>query len=157
MKRACRTVAAGAVLTALGLASTEACTSGAPEVVDAGFPDAASDSRGPSGDRGAQEQPEGSAQPTYELTLVCGLSHADCPEHEPCPVLPTGDGGCGGDLPGLFGHPPILLDGGRPLGCIAYLPYASPYYGGPEPCICDSPGRVVDAAVADPPRWLCPI
>jgi hypothetical protein len=159
MKRVCCTVAAGTLVAALGFASTGACTSGAPEAAGEGVPDAAPDSRGPRRDGGVQVyDPPPANKPTYELTLVCGPSHPDCSEHEPCPALSTDDGGCGGDLPGLYGHPPIRLDGGRPVSCAAYLPYESPYYPSrPQPCICESPGRVGDAAVAEPPRWMCPL
>jgi hypothetical protein len=97
---------------------------------------------------------------SYDLAFRCQEPSQDatCPMDQDCPALPLGAGGCE-DLPALFEHPAITAEVGRPLGCVARLPYENPFYpGSQQVCICstrpvaDSEGRVVEKT-----DWGCPL
>jgi hypothetical protein len=81
---------------------------------------------------------------------MCNNPTPTCPAG-PCPSLPLGSGGCE-DVGGLFGHPGVGADAGRPEGCWVYLSYGNPYYcGSPQPCYCSR--MLPDAGLA----WVCPL
>ena len=83
--------------------------------------------------------------------FLCGSGAGDfCPKGSMCPEVPLGAGGCE-DFPGLFGHPKVTVQTGRPVGCVLLLPYENPYYpGSPQDCSCEK-----DDLTGNLPRWLC--
>jgi len=92
---------------------------------------------------------------TYPIRFVCGASGGtDCPPGSECPALPLGADTCG-DLPGLFGHQPIRVTYGRPVGCEVGLPYGNPYYSDTQQgCTCSTLGATTSQAS---PQWICGI
>jgi hypothetical protein len=89
---------------------------------------------------------------TYPTTFTCiAGSSPSCPANQTCPTVPLGTG-CD-DLPGLFDHPSIKVEIGRPEGCRVGLPYGNPYYGdSQQECICQK------VLKTDPkPIWSCPV
>lgn len=88
---------------------------------------------------------------TDEARFICSKSAgAGCPAGEMCPEIPLGSGGCE-DLPGLFGHPKVIVQTGRPVGCVLLLPYENPYYpGSPQDCFCEQ-----STFTDNLPRWTC--
>jgi len=94
---------------------------------------------------------------SYELTFRCNPGGELCPVGQVCPQLPLGSGGCE-DLPSLFGHPAIPVNAGRPIGCVAELPFENPYFpGDQQPCFCQSTLVPGDASVVETAGWECPL
>ncbi len=84
-------------------------------------------------------------------------SQAACPAQQPCPIVPRDSGGCD-DIPEVLingrSHPAIPLDGGRPYGCRAKLPYDNPTYGSRQTCVCfPKLSNQTDGGL--PLGWLC--
>jgi hypothetical protein len=97
---------------------------------------------------------------TSEVSFQCNPSGTDvCPADRACPEVSLGADGCE-DLPSLFGHPSIPVDVGRPVGCIARLPYGNPYFGNAQQtCDCQRVpfANGADADELEKPHWECPI
>jgi hypothetical protein len=92
----------------------------------------------------------GSAGKTYSLRFVCDPGHAECPAGQPCPEVPLSSPSCG-DLPGVFDHDPIPATVGRPIGCVAMMPYGNPYYADAQlQCTC-----FADAPATGTVGWAC--
>ncbi len=93
-----------------------------------------------------------SGDPSYELSYRCQADAGVCPAvGRVCPTVPLASDGCD-DIPSVLGHDGIPADAGRPLGCIAALPFGNPSYGNSQvDCVCAKLGT------NDPPHWLCPI
>jgi hypothetical protein len=71
-----------------------------------------------------------------------------------CVALPPDASGCG-DIPGLFGHPPVENDASYQNGCVVTLPYGNPFYNGTaQQCFCQTTG-VADGATTT--QWACGI
>lgn len=95
-------------------------------------------------------------EPSYDMTFRCGeRGGSDCPLDKTCPELPLGAGGCD-DIPSLFEQPAIPATVGRPVGCVARLPYGNPYYDyNQQFCICGGLVTPDDGGHKD--RWTCPL
>ena len=95
---------------------------------------------------------------THDVSFWCvDPGYSSCPLNEVCPELALGSGGCE-ELPGLFGHAPIPVTVGRPVGCMVRLPYDNPYFGDQQACRCEAnfPVPGTDSTVTQA-RWICPL
>jgi hypothetical protein len=90
---------------------------------------------------------------SYPLSFTCDSSAGtSCPANQPCPEVPLSATSCG-DIPGVLGHQSIPQTVGRPVGCVARLPYGNPYYLDAQvlcTCMVFSTG-----ASSNPTNWVC--
>src|SRR5262245_50176866 len=90
------------------------------------------------GGSGGSAGAAGSAGQTYSLRFVCdsGSRNEGCPPSQTCPEVPLSAAACG-DLPSVGDHAAIPATVGRPVSCVAMLPYENPWYAGQQQqCTC---------------------